>query len=60
MKTLIVDILSLKRARVVMTTVLNDLKNVSAAYNNLCDSYLVKPIEKAKLLDELGKLGLIL
>ena len=52
-------ILPSKGAKIVMTTALGDLKNVSAAYRNLCDAYLTKPIQKAKLLEELRKLGLI-
>ena len=35
-------------ARIVMTTALADVKNLSTAYSNLCDAYLTKPIEKAK------------
>ena len=46
-------------AKVIMTTALSDLKNVTAAYKSLCDSYLVKPIEKVKLIEELTKLELI-
>ena len=45
--------------KVVMTTSLADPKNVLAAYNRLCDGYLVKPIDKAKLLSHLRKLKLI-
>jgi len=41
-----------------MTTALADPRNVIAAYRNLCDAYLVKPIEKARLLDTLRTLGL--
>lgn len=52
-------ILSSDGAKVIMTTLLDDLKSVSAAYSSLCDAYLVKPIEKAKLLEELRKLSLI-
>jgi two-component system, chemotaxis family, chemotaxis protein CheY len=52
-------ILSSKGVKIVMTTALGDLKNVSAAYESLCDAYLTKPIQKAKLLEELHKLGLI-
>ncbi len=43
-------------AKIIMTTALGDIKNVAAAYLELCDGYLVKPIDKAKLivlLDEL-------
>lgn len=46
-------------AKIVMTTALNNLKNVSTAYSSLCDAYLVKPIRKAQLFDELRKLKLI-
>jgi len=46
-------------AKIVMTTALDDLKNVSAAYRNLCDDYLTKPIQKAKLLEILCNLKLI-
>jgi len=45
-------------ARIVMTTALGGIKNVSEAYGNLCDGYLSKPIEKVKLLDVLRKLEL--
>jgi two-component system chemotaxis response regulator CheY len=45
-------------AKIVMTTALGDLANVLAAYRSLCDAYLTKPIQKAKLLEELNKLGL--
>jgi two-component system chemotaxis response regulator CheY len=46
-------------ARIVMTTALGDVKNVSSAYLNLCDAYLTKPIQKAKLLEELRQLKMI-
>jgi len=52
-------IISSHGAKIVMTTALGDLKNVSAAYSGLCDAYLTKPIQKAKLLEELRKLKLI-
>ena len=42
-----------------MTTALDDPKNVIAAYQNLCDTYIIKPIQKKMLLDALHKLGLI-
>jgi two-component system chemotaxis response regulator CheY len=45
-------------AKVMMTTALADPRNVIAAYRNLCDAYLVKPIDKARLLDTLRTLGL--
>ena len=46
-------------AKVVMTTALDDMKNVFAAYNSLCDAYLTKPLHKEDLLSELRKLKLI-
>jgi two-component system chemotaxis response regulator CheY len=45
-------------AKIIMVTALGDIKNVSKAYGNLCDAYLVKPVEKAKLLEEIRRLGL--
>jgi two-component system, chemotaxis family, chemotaxis protein CheY len=45
--------------KVVMTTARDDVDTVSAAYYNLCDRYLVKPIDKAKLLKCLVELKLI-
>ena len=45
--------------KIVMVTALGDMKNVSNAYGRLCDSYLVKPIDKKALLTELRKLKLI-
>ena len=52
-------ILSSHGVKIVMTTALCDSKNLFAAYANLCDGYLVKPIDKVKLLDHLRKLELI-
>jgi two-component system, chemotaxis family, chemotaxis protein CheY len=46
-------------AKVVMTTALGDMKNVNAAFGSLCDAYLVKPIDKPKLLETLRQLALI-
>jgi two-component system chemotaxis response regulator CheY len=46
-------------ARIIMTTALGDSKNVLAAYSGQCDAYVVKPVAKANLLDELRKLELI-
>ena len=52
-------IFSSNGAKIIMTTSLNDLKNVHKAYFNLCDAYLIKPIHQAKLIEELQKLKLI-
>jgi len=52
-------ILSSDGAKIIMTTALNDMKNISSAYRSLCDGYLVKPLRKEKLLEELNKLALV-
>jgi two-component system, chemotaxis family, chemotaxis protein CheY len=46
-------------AKILMTTALGDMKTMDKAYICLCDAYLVKPIDKAKLLKELRKLEII-
>jgi two-component system, chemotaxis family, chemotaxis protein CheY len=37
-------------SKVVMTTARDDVNTVGTSYYNLCDRYLIKPIDKAKLL----------
>ncbi len=45
--------------KVIMTTALSDPNNVLSAFNEgHADSYLVKPIEHAKLMQELKKIGI--
>jgi two-component system chemotaxis response regulator CheY len=51
--------LSSSGAKIIMTTALSDPKNVVDALSSLADAYLVKPIDKARLLEELRKLKLI-
>jgi len=45
--------------KVMMTTALNDMRSVSASYREFCDSYMVKPIDRSKLVIELRTMGLI-
>jgi two-component system chemotaxis response regulator CheY len=45
--------------KIVMTTALADKANVVKAASRGCDYFLVKPIEKARLQEELRKLKLI-
>jgi len=52
-------IFSSEGSKIMMTTVMADLKNVSTAYMNLCDAYLTKPIRKSVLNQELRTLKLI-
>jgi two-component system chemotaxis response regulator CheY len=46
-------------AKVIMTTALSDKRNVLAAFAEQCDAYLLKPIEKPKLLEHLRQFKLI-
>ncbi len=48
-----------RRVKILMTTALKDAKNVMTAFREFCDGYLVKPIDKAKLLKYLAELGFI-
>lgn len=46
-------------AKIIMTTALDDKKNIMGAFREQCDIYLVKPIDTAKLIDELRSLKLV-
>ncbi len=46
-------------AKIVMTTALRDIENVTIAYRELCDGYLVKPIQRDKLVALLRELDLL-
>ena len=48
------------RSKIIMTSAHEDFENVSMAFNGFCDGYLIKPVQKARLLEELGNLKLIL
>jgi two-component system, chemotaxis family, chemotaxis protein CheY len=52
-------IVSAHGAKIIMTAALGDVKNVAAAYQELCDGYLVKPIDKAKLIGLLAELKVL-
>ena len=52
-------ILSSSGSKIVMTSALDDGKTVFGSFYQLCDGYLFKPIDKAKLLEELRTLKLI-
>jgi len=43
--------------KILMTTALGDTQNVFTAFRELCDGYLVKPIDKNKLLGYLTAFG---
>lgn len=46
-------------AKIIMTTALDDKKNIMGAFKEQCDVYLVKPIDRAKLVEQLKALKLI-
>jgi two-component system, chemotaxis family, chemotaxis protein CheY len=52
-------ILPSKGIKVAVTTGLKDKTNIMSAFREQCDAYLIKPLDQAKLLGELRKLGLI-
>jgi len=45
--------------RVLMTTMARDKDNVMQAFREQCDGYLIKPIDKTKLVNALVDLGLL-
>ena len=53
-------IYGLDGVKVIMTTALGDSKNVMGAFRTGCEAYIVKPLKKGKLLEEIEKLGLII
>ncbi len=52
-------IVGLDGVKVIMTTALDDPANVMGAFRLGCEAYVVKPVEKNKLLREMEELGLI-
>lgn len=45
--------------KVIMITALSDSKNIIGAFRKGCEVYIVKPVKKEKLLEEMEKLGLL-
>ena len=45
--------------KVIMTTSLGDSGNVMGAFREGCEAYIVKPVKKDKLLEEMENLGLV-
>ena len=50
---------STKGAKIIMTTAVDDMHKKIAAFGDLCDDYLAKPIRKERLLTALRNLKLI-
>jgi two-component system, chemotaxis family, chemotaxis protein CheY len=51
-------IISSRGAKIIMTTALDDPRNIISAFAGLCDIYLLKPIDKSRLLEALRKVNL--
>ena len=45
--------------RVIMTTALDDSVNIKTAFREQCEGYLVKPIDRQKLIQKIKELDLI-
>ena len=45
--------------KIIMTTAVNEIKEVFRSFNALSDAYLVKPIDSAELLAKLRSFGLL-
>jgi len=52
-------IMGLDSVKVIMTTALDDSKDVMGAFRTGCEAYILKPIVKQTLLEEIEKLGLL-
>jgi two-component system chemotaxis response regulator CheY len=52
------DINGLEGVKVIMTTALRDSRDIMGAFKEGCEAYIVKPIQKDKLFEEIAKLGL--
>ncbi|TYQ15782.1 UNVERIFIED_CONTAM: two-component system chemotaxis response regulator CheY [Acetivibrio alkalicellulosi] len=53
------DVAEHKKAKIIMTTALNDTTNVFSAFDNGCEAYASKPIDLAKFIKVMRKLELI-
>jgi two-component system chemotaxis response regulator CheY len=53
------DVSLVDGAKVIMTTTLDDSGNILGAFKSLCDAYLIKPVDKEKLLTYLRGFGFI-
>lgn len=53
------NITGLDGVKIIMTTALNDPKNILEAFKSQCEAYIPKPISKQKLLEEMRSLQLI-
>ena len=52
-------LVGLEGAKVIMTTALDDFENIKTAFKNQCEGYIVKPIDKDKILKKLYELSIL-
>jgi two-component system, chemotaxis family, chemotaxis protein CheY len=52
-------IVSTSGAKIIMTTAMDDIKEVIRCFKELCDAYLIKPIDLAKLLGHMKSFQLV-
>ena len=52
-------VLSSAGAKIVMTTAVDDMKHVIRSFQELCDAYLVKPVDLGQLLQHLRTFGFV-
>jgi two-component system chemotaxis response regulator CheY len=52
-------VLSTHGAKIIMTTAVDDVKDVARCFNDLCDGYLIKPIDLAQLLSQMKSYRLV-
>ena len=53
------NINGLDTVKILMTTALDDSDNIKTAFREQCEGYLVKPIDKQKLIEKIKELDLI-
>ena len=51
-------ILSTAGAKIIMTTTVREIRDVIQCFKDLCDAYLLKPIDLGKLLEQMKAYGL--
>ena len=52
------EIFGLEGVKIIMTTALDDFDNIKTAFKNQCEGYIVKPIDKDKIIEKIVNLGL--
>lgn len=50
---------ALVMTKIVMTTALGDFNNVKTAFKQQCEAYLIKPLDRDKVVNTLQGLGLV-